>query len=135
MVTLWIKAATIAQLLCGTMHFIGFFFKPKAESEEQKQLYNLMQNLKMKMGPHQRTLKELMLGQSAAFTLLYIFGGALNFFLLNQNLSSKTLKGILLISTIIFGICFILQIRFTIISAIIPTCLAFIFLLLALITV
>ena len=79
--------------------------------------------------------EELMLALSACFTLLYLFGGLVNNFLLRRSQDTNLLRGLLWINVLVFGICFVLMALFTFWPPIILTGLVWLFLCLALITI
>lgn len=132
----WIWAAIIAQGLTAFFHSLSFIAKPKPKNETERQLVDLSMNYKAEMGGGiKRSLGQLFIGVSVCFTFIYILGAVLNGYLLRYGIPPDLWKGILGIETIIFGLVFLLQVKFTFWPPIIVTGLVFIFLIAAYLTV
>lgn len=125
-------AIIIAQLLTALFHSIGFFVKPKPRNETEKQLLDLMANYRMDMGGGiKRSYKNLFIGVSICFTIIYILGAVLNWYFLRSGISTEVWKGFLLIQLVLYGAVFLFQLRLTFWPPIIVTGLVFIFLIIA----
>jgi len=128
--TFWIWGAIIAQGLSGLFHSLSFISKPKPRNDTEKQLVDLITNYKMDMGGGiKRSFGNLFIGVSICFTFIYILGAVMNFYFLRSAISPELWNGFLLIQLIIYGLVFLMQIRFTFWPPIIVTGLVFIFLL------
>lgn len=126
----WIWAAIIAQGLSALFHSLSFIAKPKPRNDTEKQLIDLLQNYKMEMGGGiKRSFSNLFIGVSICFTFIYILGAIMNFYFLRSGISQEIWNGFLLIQLIIYGLVFLMQIRFTFWPPIIVTGLVFLFLL------
>jgi hypothetical protein len=73
-----------------------------------------------------RTFSELVIALSSNLTLLCLFAGMLNWFLKRKNLGAEIWKGVLMIETIIFGVLFLIMLRFAFLPPIV--CIGLIFL-------
>jgi hypothetical protein len=125
----WIWGAIITQLLTALFHSLSFIAKPKPRNETEKQLIDLLANYHMDMGGGiKRSFKNLFIGVSVCFTIIYILGAVLNWYFLKSGISPELWKGFLLIQLIAYGVVFLLQVRFTFWPPIIVTGLVFIFL-------
>ena len=126
----WIWATIITQGLSALFHSLSFIAKPKPRNDTEKQLVDLATHYKMDMGGGiRRSLGELFVGVSICFTFIYILGAALNFYFLRSGISPELWEGFLLIQLILYGLVFLLQVRFTFWPPIIVTGLVFLFLL------
>lgn len=126
----WIWGAIIAQGLSALFHSLSFISKPKPRNDMEKQFIDLATNYKADMGGGiRRSFGNLFVGVSICFTFIYIFGAALNFYFLRSGISPAIWDGFLLIQVIIYGLVFLLQVRFTFWPPIIVTGLVFLFLL------
>jgi len=76
-----------------------------------------------------RNFRSIFTGVSICFTLIYVLGAALNYYLLDSGLSAGLWEGILLIQCVVYGFVFLFQARLTFWPPIIVTALVFIFLL------
>ncbi len=130
--TFWLKVAALFQLLTSALHSLSFVMKPEPTSETEKQLLDLMNTYKMDGGlGFSPTFQDLFTSMSASFTLLYLFGALLNWFLLRKQASEDILEGVLNIQVLIFGILFVVCAFFTFLPPIVCTGLVFLSLLLA----
>jgi len=126
----WIWGAIIAQGLSALFHSLSFISKPKPRNDTEKQLIDLLSNYKMDMGGGiKRSFGNLFIGVSICFTFIYILGAALNFYFLRSGITPAVWDGFLLIQVIIYGIVFLMQLRFTFWPPIIVTGFVFLFLL------
>lgn len=104
---LWIRITAVLQILTAAAHSMSFFSSPQAENETEKQLIALLTTYRRDLGGgFAPTFYELFTALSACFALLYLFGGLLLFYLVKRNTDTGTLKGVLNISLLIYGICF-----------------------------
>jgi uncharacterized membrane protein (UPF0136 family) len=71
---------------------------------------------------------------SVCLSLLFLFGGLLNWYLLRKKASAEMISGVLTLQVIIFGICFTTTMIFAFLPPIILTGFSFIMLLLARVT-
>jgi len=128
--TFWIWGAIITQAISAIFHSVSFFVKPKPRNDTEKQMIDLLDNYKIDMGGGiKRSFANLFMGVTICFTFIYLLGAALNFYFLRSGISPAVWDGFLLIQVIVYGIIFLLQIRFTFWPPIIVTGLSFIFLL------
>jgi len=131
----WLWIAAIVQYLTAVFHSTGFFIQVPPANDTEAQLVKLMSTYRMDLGAgYHPTMDNLFLSMSVSFTLLCIFGGVLNNYLLKRKPEISLLKGIVVIQTIIFGIDFIIMVFFTFLIPIIFTGLIFITLLLSLLS-
>jgi hypothetical protein len=130
--TFWIWATIIAQMLTAIFHSLSFIVKPKPRNETEKQLLDLLSNYHLEMGGGiKRSFSNLFIGVSVCFTFIYILGAVLNWYFLRSGISIEIWKGFLLIQLVVFGIIFLLQVRFTFWPPIIVTGLVFVLLIVA----
>lgn len=124
----WIWGAIITQLLTAAFHSLSFFMKPEPQNETEKQLLDLTSNYKPDsgMGFHP-SFADLFTGLSLSFTLLCLFGAALNWYLKKKDLAAEIWKGLLLIEALIFGALFAAMAVFTFFPPTLCTALIFIF--------
>ena len=133
---LWLKAAAIFQFFTAGLHSIGIIVKPQPENDTERQLLDLMHNYKFDLGAgFLHSMSDLMTSFSISFTLLLLFGGLLNWYLLRKRVEVKIMKGIIGISCIIFGSCFLAMTFLTFLPPIICTGLILLCLLMAYSTV
>ena len=125
----WIWGIIITQLLTSFFHSLSFIAKPKPKNDTEKQMLDLLANYKMDMGGGiKRSFANLFIGVSICFTIIYVLGAALNWYFLKAGISTEVWKGFLLIQLIVYGLVFLLQLRFTFWPPIIVTGLVFLFL-------
>jgi hypothetical protein len=125
----WIWGTVIAQLLTAIFHSISFFVKEKPGNETEKQLIDLVKDYKIDMGAGiKRSFGQLYVGVSTCFSMIYILGAALNWYFLQSGISPVVGKGFILIELVVYGIVFLLQVKFTFLPPIIVTGLVFLFL-------
>ena len=132
----WLKAAAVFQLLTAGLHSISFIVKPQPGNDTERQLLDLMHNYKMDLGAgFLHSMSDLMNSFSISFTLLLLFGGLLNWYLLRKKVETEIIKGVIGINCIIFGGCFLAMTFLTFLPPIICTGLIFLCLLMAYSTV
>jgi hypothetical protein len=126
----WIWSAIVSQLLSAAFHSISFFIKPAPANDTEKQLHDLMTNYKMDMGAGiSRSFTDIFLSLSICFTLICVLGGIINWYMKKKNVSADIWKGLLLIEAVIFGILFLVMLKFTFLPPIVCTGAIFFFLL------
>jgi hypothetical protein len=128
----WIIAAIIFQILTGLMHSISFIIPMQATDESEKMLVELFttQQLDLGSGFH-RTLYDIFKSVSVSVTLLFVFGGLLNWYLLRKKASTQLINGILTLQVFIFGVCFVVMLKFAFLVPIVLTGMSFLTLVLA----
>jgi hypothetical protein len=125
--SIWLKISAILQLLTALLHSIGFFVQLEPQNETEKQMLTLMDTYKADIWlGFTPTFSNLFLSMSVCFTLLCLFGGCLNFYLLRKKTDLEILKGVILINLVIFGICFVVMAIFTFLPPILSTGLIFV---------
>lgn len=111
------------------VHTIGFFVKPEPVNDTERQLFDLVQNYRLDLGVgFHRAMGDLMTGLSMCFTLLFLFGCLMSFYLLHKRVAADVMKGVININLIIFGFCFAWMVVFTFLPPIILSGLVFAFL-------
>ncbi len=125
----WIWGTIIAQFLTASFHSLSFISPAKPRNEQEKQLIHINRNYKIDMGGGiRRSFYNLFIGVSSCFTMIYLLGGALNWYFLRSGIGASTWSGLLLIQLIAYGMVFLLQVKFTFWPPIIVTGLVFLFL-------
>src|SRR4030095_3642150 len=130
--SIWLKAAAIFQLIFSIIHATTLLITQRPNNETENQLFTLIDTYQFDLGVgFHRTMGELILVFSASLSLLYAFGGLINWYLLRQTAGPDIMKGVITINLIIFGICFGLIVVFAFLLPIILTGLVFMFLILS----
>ena len=80
------------------------------------------------------SMNDLLISLSACLPLLCILGGLINWYLLKKKTDAAILKGVVVINTVVFWICFVIMAIFTFPPPIICTGLIFVCLLLSWLT-
>ena len=129
----WYWAAVVFQLLTSALHSLSFFNDPAPANESERVLFDLMRHYRRDLGGMSVSTEELMTALSACFTLLYLFGGLLNAYLLRRSKDEDLLRGVLKINLLVFGICFVVMAAFTfpppiVLTGLVAFCLAIAFL-------
>jgi len=128
----WLKAAAIFQLFTAGLHSISLVIRPRPVNDTERQLLDLMHDYKLDLGAgFMHSMKDLMNAFSIAFTLLLLFGGLLNWYLLKKKVETEIMTGVIGINCIIFGGCFLTMTFLTFLPPIICTGLIFLCLLMA----
>jgi len=130
----WWWVAIVLQLLTAAIHALSFLNEPVPTNDTEKQLIDLMQNYRQNLAGMEITMDGLLTALSACFSLLYLFAGLVNAYLLRRCQDDALLNGVLWINLPIFGICFAIMATYTFPPPIILTGLVFIFLALAKVT-
>jgi uncharacterized membrane protein HdeD (DUF308 family) len=112
-ITTWLKAAIVFQLLTSAIHSLSFLRSPQGKNETEKQLLDLMYNYKMDMGAgFHRSMGEIFTSVSFCFTMIFLLGGLLNFYMIRKKASDELLKGFVGIQALVFGAVFIMAVLF-----------------------
>lgn len=128
----WLKTAAVFQFITAAFHAVTLFVSPPPNNETEKQLYNLMSTYQFDFGAgFHRSMNELTLALSACLSLLCIFAGLINFYLMRKKVDAGIMKGVININLVIFGIFFVLTVIFTFLIPIIQIGLILLFLILA----
>ncbi|MFN0015343.1 MAG: LIC_13387 family protein [Saprospiraceae bacterium] len=130
----WWWMAVVLQLLTAAFHALSLLNEPVAANDTEKQLIDLMQNYRQNLAGMEITMEGLFTALSSCFSLLYLFAGLVNAYLLRRCSDESLLNGILWINLPIFGVCFAIMAVFTFPPPIIMTGLVFILLALAKVT-
>ncbi len=119
---IWLWIATIAQYLTAALHSTGFFIEATPTNNTEAQLLKLMKTYKLDLGAgFHPSMDNLFMSMSISFTLLCIFGGVLNHYLLKRKPEISLLKGLVIIETITFGLVFVTMVALTFLIPIICT--------------
>ena len=125
----WLKIAILLQFVTAFVHALSFLSDPVGTNDQEKMLIDLMYNYSMDLGAgYQRTIQEIVNALSACFSLVYLLGGAINWYLLRQNAEPRMLRGLLTIQLAVFGFAFALMVIYTFLPPIVLTGLVFVFL-------
>ncbi len=125
----WLKIAILLQFVTAFVHALSFLSDPVGTNDQEKMLIDLMYNYSMDLGAgYQRTMHEIVNALSACFSLVYLLGGAINWYLLRQNAEPRMLRGLLTIQLAVFGFAFALMVIYTFLPPIVLTGLVFVFL-------
>src|SRR5262245_25567860 len=90
------RIASILQIITGLIHSLSLFTSPEPADETQKQMVDLMNTYHMELGAGFRpTFADLFFALSSCFTLVCLFGGILNLYLLKKAAAPDLLKGVL----------------------------------------
>ncbi len=132
----WLRVSTIFQFITGLIHSISLFRSPAPKNETEKQLFDLLSNYQFDFGAGMhRSMDKVILALSACFTLVYLLGGMINWFLIRAEADSSLIRGIVNINLIIFGLSFAIMVKFTFLPPIILTGLVFVFLIITRLTI
>ncbi|MBK9337524.1 MAG: hypothetical protein IPM98_13520 [Lewinellaceae bacterium] len=127
----WWWAAVVVQLLTAAVHALSFLSDPVPANDTEKQLLDLMQNYRQELAGMQVTMDGLFTALSSCFSLLYLFAGLLNAYLLRSTRDEALLSGVLWINLPVFGLCFAIMAAYTFPPPIIMTGLVFVLLAIA----
>lgn len=128
----FLVTGAVIQVFTALMHAVTLFIPPQAANEEEQKLVDLFVNYKQDMGAgYHRTMYELFLSISVCFTLLFLFGGMLNIFLLRKRVGPELMTGILSLEVLIFGICFAIMLAYAFLVPIVLSGLVFMTLLMS----
>jgi hypothetical protein len=130
--TTWLKTAAIFQFITAVIHAMTLFVTPPPNNDTEKQIFSLMQTYHFDFGAgFHRSMSELTLALSACFSLLCLFGGLVNWYLVKKQIEPEVMKGVVTINLIVFGICFALMAVYTFLPPILLTGLIVLFLVIA----
>ena len=102
---IWIVVTYIFQLLTGVIHSLSFFGGHQASNDAEKPLIDAITTIHLEMGAgFHPTFSDLFYSVSAALTLLCLFSGIMNWYLLKLKLSNAAYKSIMAINMVTFGI-------------------------------
>jgi len=133
--TFWLKTFVVVSILTGLVHSISLFIKPEAANETEEQLIQSMEIYKMNAGAgFDPSMRELFTALSSCFTLVYLLGAFITWYLIKKKVNAEILKGITVIQLIIFGVSFIIMLVFTFLPPIVLTGLTFFILALGYVT-
>jgi hypothetical protein len=125
----WFKAAIFMQIITGVFHVIGIISERKPKNDEEKTLFDLMENYTFDMGAgFIRSMGDIMLSFSITFALLLFFSGVLNFYVLKNISDIKVHKGIIAVNIGTYIICFVTMVVLTFLPPVICTGLILLFL-------
>jgi hypothetical protein len=126
------RIASYLMLLTAFFHSLSFFAEPVAANETEKTLIDLMKTYKRDLGAgFMHTTNEIMISFSACFTLICLFGGLMNLYLISKIQERSILNGILNINLLVFGILFVVMAAFTFLPPILCTGLIFLMLIIS----
>ena len=129
----WIISVAIVQLLTGCIHGLSLFGKFQGQNDTERQLIELMYGYKFNMGAGiERSMADLFVASNSCFTLLYLFGGSLNLYLLRNPILIQTWRGLLIIQILFFGTCFAVNFFLTFLPPAVLTAAVFLLLIIAL---
>jgi hypothetical protein len=134
--TLWLWIAIVFMLLTAAVHSVTLFVQPAPQNETERQLLQLMTAYRNDFGAgFHPTTANLVTALSSCFSLLCLFGGLLNAYLIKKRVGAEIMRGVIAIDLLVFGICFIVMAVFTFLPPIVLTGLIALFLTIALLTV
>lgn len=132
----WAKTAAVLMILTGAVHSLSLFVQSAPANDTERQMLDLITNYRMDAGAGFRpSFSNLFTALSSCMSLLCFLGGATIFHLLRKATPAETMKGLLSINIVIFGICFAMMAYFTFLPPIVCTGLIFFALAAARITV
>lgn len=116
----WLRLTYISQLLTAALHSLSFLKKPQPTNETEKQLIDLMTTYEQPLGGgFSPTMMDLFTSLSACMTLLCLLSGLTLWYLVKQQIGAKTLKGLMSIYMLVFGIGFMVMLFLTFLPPII----------------
>ena len=128
----WLRAAAIVQVVTALIHSVSFIVSPEPANDTERQLLKLLESYKLDLGGgFHRSMGDLMTGLSMCFTLLYVFGGLIVFYLLRKRIEAGVMKGLINIYLVVFGFSFLWMVVFTFLPPIVLTGLVFVLLVVA----
>ena len=122
----WLKTSIILQVITAAAHSMSFFFTPEGSTHQERLLIDLMQNYRTDMGAgFSPSTMNIMTAFSACFALLYLMGALVNGYLLRRKTDIETMKGIITINLVVFGVCFMVMALNTFLPPIVMTGMVF----------
>lgn len=132
----WLKTSIILQVITAAAHSMSFFFTPEGSTHQERLLIDLMQNYRTDMGAgFSPSTMNIMTAFSACFALLYLMGALVNGYLLRRKTDIVTMKGIITINLVVFGVCFMVMALNTFLPPIVMTGMVFLSLIVSRLTV
>lgn len=108
--TKWLKVAATLQFATALIHTTSLFLEPPPGNETEEQIFDLMSTYRFDLGAgFFRSMSELTLALSSCFSLLFLFGGTLNWYLRKQKLPVSVMKGVITINLVVFFVCFLVM--------------------------
>lgn len=99
----WFRIAAIFQIATGLIHSLSFFVSPQPANETEKQLIDLMTSYQLDMGAgFHRNFDQIFTSVSICMTLLCLFAGTINIYLIKTCSDLKVIKGAIVINAIVF---------------------------------
>lgn len=125
--TFWLWTAVVLQFATAAIHSLSFFIKPAPQNETERQLFELMTTYKQDLGAgFQPTTANMVTALSACLPFLYLLGGLTIAYLMKKLSPTTTLKGIVGIQVLVFGLSFITMLILTFLPPIVMTGLVFV---------
>jgi hypothetical protein len=122
----WLWTAVVLLALTTLIHGTSLFLSPAPQNDTERQLMELMTTYRIDFGAgFKRSTRELFTALSACFSLVCLFGALTLGYLARKPMELGVLKGVIGISTLVFGICFAIMLVFTFLPPIILTGLIF----------
>lgn len=129
---LWIRVTAVLQIITACVHAMSFLRQSVPVNDAEKTLRELMSTYRPDLGPiFHPTTGDLFNALSACFSLLYLFAGMVNLYLLQKTLSPQLWKGLVSINLLVFGAAFLVMLLLTFLPPIVLTGVVFISLCLA----
>ncbi len=123
-------------IVTGILHGTSLFVTSQPQNDTERQMLDLMTNYRIDAGAgFHPSFSNLFTALSSCFTLLCVLGGITLFYLLRKQTPDGTMRGILNIDLVIFGICFAVMGYFTFLPPIACTALIFVSLIAARLTI
>lgn len=118
----WVKSGITFQMMTVIFHSLSFINEAQPANETETQLLGLMTSYKFDLGlGFLKSMNDLMTSFSISFSLLLLFAGSINWFLLKKNVDINIWKGVIKINLIIFSLCCLTMSVFTFLPPIICT--------------
>ena len=129
---LFFTTASILQIVTAVVHSLSFVKSPDPANDTEKQIKALTTNYHMDAGAgFHPTYADFFNSLSASFTLLFLFGGLLNRYVISKKVQPDILKGILNINLVVFGTMFLVTALLTFLPPTLFTGVVFLLLFLA----
>lgn len=126
----WLWTAIVLLLLTALIHTATLFVQPEPQNETERQLLQLLVIYKQNFGAgFQRSMREIFIALSACFSLVCLLGGLTLLRMNRKEVDLRTLKGVVGIHVLVFGICFFIMATHTFLPPILLTGLIFLSLL------
>ena len=123
----WLWAAVVFLFLTAIFHSLSFVVTPDLNNETERQIHELITTYRADMGAgFHRSFSDLFVALSSCFTFICLLAGSITAYLLRKKVSVDILKGITLITLIVFGALFAVMCFYTFLPPIICTGLIFV---------